>query len=42
MKRFVVAVLAFMTVAIAVAPAAEAAELPGSGTLTWSLPLDLG
>lgn len=45
MKRFVVAVLAFVTVAIVVAPdisATKAAELPSSGTLTWSLPLDLG
>ncbi|GAB3009052.1 hypothetical protein LWP59_02230 [Amycolatopsis acidiphila] len=41
MKRFVFAALAFLTLAIAGAPAASAAtatDEPGSGTLTWSLP----
>ncbi|WP_236789749.1 hypothetical protein [Amycolatopsis sp. GM8] len=42
MKRFVLAVLAFVAVAIAVSPAttavAAAQEEPGSGTLTWAVP----
>ncbi|GHF72447.1 invasion protein IalB [Amycolatopsis bartoniae] len=43
MKRFALAALAFVTLAIAAAPVAAASQVtdePGSGTLTWAVPTD--
>ncbi|WP_268815903.1 hypothetical protein [Amycolatopsis alkalitolerans] len=42
MKRCAFAVLAFLALAFAATPVAAANEEPGSGTLTWAVPIDVG